>query len=451
MPHALAQGSAPVQSKVVVRIDQLKQTVIGFGGAFGWYGNWLTGNPSKDAIFRDLFSRTDGAGLTIIRIRDIYHVEPPTFGSHPGSFDPVAAEIVRRADQSAGRKLQVLLTAWAPPPSLKSNGVVNNGGTLASVNGAFVYSQFGDFWRDSVAAYRAEGVDPTYVSIQNEPDFKATWDSCILKPSEETDDGVKYAGYDKALDAAYKQVETLPSPPKFIGPECIGIGYHDVENYLNPKSPGYPLEMKELYGVAHHLYHGGTLDDPDSYVWPMHAIASEFPGKPKMQTECTSIGLVQTAGLIHESMAVENASVYLDWDTVWNHNGIVTLDNPDDTASWKLPNGYALTDTYYGMRHFSQYVEPGDRRVDASSENSAIKVTAYLSPDARRLTMVLINLGADPASLSLDTGAFKPSTSAAYLSVEADPTKRFEPLGPVPVSAVFTLPARSVATIVFRR
>ena len=43
--------------------------------------------------------------------------------------------------------------------------------------------------------------------------------------------GTNYASYAKALDAVYQRLTNLPSPPKILSPECVGLGFNDVQNY----------------------------------------------------------------------------------------------------------------------------------------------------------------------------------------------------------------------------
>ena len=93
------------------------------------------------------------------------------------------------------------------------------GGTLGQSNGAYRYADFGQWWRASLDAYAAAGVVPTYVSIQNEPDFLPTgsnpWSSCLI---DATEDLTQHAGYGPALDAVAGAIGDLPSKPTLSDP-----------------------------------------------------------------------------------------------------------------------------------------------------------------------------------------------------------------------------------------
>ena len=94
---------------------------------------------------------------------------------------------------------------------------MGNGGTLIFTNGGFAYNEFAQYWYDSLLSYRSNGVSPTWISIQNEPDFEAGYDSCVLRPTEGVVNGTNYASYAKALDAVSLKLTNLVAPPKLLG------------------------------------------------------------------------------------------------------------------------------------------------------------------------------------------------------------------------------------------
>jgi len=108
----------------------------------------------------------------------------------PNSFRETV-EIVKGAKAALGENLKIMISSWSPPGRLKSNGKTV-GGTLAKIDGKYVYSDFAQWWYDSVAAYAKAGVKADYISIQNEPEYEAKWDSCKFSPTEDSN----LAGYD---------------------------------------------------------------------------------------------------------------------------------------------------------------------------------------------------------------------------------------------------------------
>src|SRR5690606_2925607 len=132
------------------------------------------------------------------------------------------------------------------------------------------YEQFAAWWRESMDAYAAIGVEPDYISIQNEPDFTPpSWEGCRFDPVEGT-----YPGYDQALTAVKAAVSDLSKQPKFVGPESVGLRYDKLRNYNTAMSDS------NVDVLAHHLYDGDYWKSPDAFV-PLLKEASEYlDGRP---------------------------------------------------------------------------------------------------------------------------------------------------------------------------
>src|ERR1017187_2315168 len=273
MAISLAAARPIAAGAATATIDTTKtyQTIEGFGGAIAFYSGWVTAHPYKQEIYTNALS---GLNLSMLRLGDWYRYQTPL----PG-FDAAAAEIVSNANRILGHPIPVLMSSWAPPAFLKSNGQVGNGGTLVFTNGGFAYTNFANYWYDSLLAYRSNGVSPTWISIQNEPDWAAGYDSCVFHPTEDTVNGTNYASYSKALDATYQRLTNLPSPPKILAPEVVGLGYNDVQNYAAT------MHSNSFYGVAHHLYGGSSDGTPDGYNANLSALTNVFPSKPRFMTE----------------------------------------------------------------------------------------------------------------------------------------------------------------------
>ena len=262
-------------------------------------------------------------------------------------------------------------------------------------------------------------------------------------------DGVAYAGYDRALDAVYRELQALPSPPKILGPETIGIGYNSVQNYLAPNNAP---EMRELFGVAHHLYHGGSEKQPDSFVPIMRALRARY-ALPLFQTEFGRGNGIQTAWLMHDALVDEQVSCYCYWSLLWPDGQLVSMDNPWRRAGWKYPHGYHLNPPYYALKHFSFFTRPGYRRVEAQVSAAPIKMSAFTSPDRRRLVVVLINTSATSATtVRLALGVFAGKPSEAYRSTpDAAAPELWKSLGALGPDDTVILPPQSIVTASLRR
>ena len=150
------------------------------------------------------------------------------------------------AESALGHPISLLSTSWGPPGFLKNTGDRKNGGSLRYSIGPdgveFDYAGFAHWWNGSLDEYSAHGIFPTYISIQNEPDFSASWESCLFNPLETISSSDTIAGYDKALNEVYDTLMQRVQKPAVLGPETVGIGYNSVENYVNA------LDLTKLAG-----------------------------------------------------------------------------------------------------------------------------------------------------------------------------------------------------------
>jgi hypothetical protein len=290
---ALTNGLPP--EAVTIDVSTSFQEIEGIGGAVCFYNGWFPAHPNWQQIADDAFG---GLNISMLRLGNWWR---GTDGQDTASY-----QIVDEAKEQLGESLPILMSSWAPPEYLKSNGEVANGGTLTKVNGKYDYAGFAEYWNESLQDYAAHGIVPTWVSIQNEPDWTADYDSCRFNPTEASWNGASYASYSKALSAVYQNLQTnMVSPPKLLGPGCVGLygnagAYRDYVAAMNPD---------HYYGTAHHLYGGSTDGTPDGYLQPFNTINSTRPEKPRFMTEFGDIkGMIECANLIHNLMVVEEIS-----------------------------------------------------------------------------------------------------------------------------------------------
>jgi glucuronoarabinoxylan endo-1,4-beta-xylanase len=330
-------------------------------------------------LFRDL-------GLDILRIRNNYETEPKSMEE--------TIEVAKAARAVRDGNLKILMTSWGPPAYLKSN---NNliGGTLKKKDGKFMYDEFAQWWCKSVMEYSKAGVNIDYISIQNELDYEAPWISCRFAPTETSDSTLP--GFDKALEIVRDKliVEMKGDTPKLLAPESSGLGNSKeyIENLDN---------LSHVYGYAHHLYDcSGCGSAPDRFIPRMesyHNLAMKYGNKPIFQTEFedepgTWADAINTALVIHNSLTVENVSAYLYWDLFWETGtALVSMDN--DTS-------YTIKPTYYTFKQYSAFIDADWQRVEASTDNTGIRLSAYISPDDKKVTVVLINT-TDTTNVSLN-------------------------------------------------
>ena len=415
------------EASVQVNTAARFQTIEGFGAAGAWYENMLTGHAQRTTLYNLLFR---DLGL------DIYRVRNTCDQSGGAEYMSRSAEIIAAGRAALGRPLKVLVSCWSPPAYLKSNGQTGGGGTLIGGPSNYAYTELAEWFADSIAAWNNLGVHVDYLSIQNEPDWTADWDTCRYEPSQTSD----YAGYAQALEAVYTELASRfgSAMPKMIGPETTGF-YGAAGS--SPSAYLFALNPSYLYGYAHHLYNIAAGDDPDKYLTAMQAFQSAWGTKPLFQTEYEKAAgswpdAFNLALLLHNALTVEQVSAYLYWQLFWGGSGgLITLNS---TTS------YTINSDYYGFKHFSAFIHSGWQRVDASADSPLVRSSAYISPDARSLTVVLLNTS--PTTAVTVSPAFPDFTITGGTAYRTTQTENCVSIGSY-TGGTLVLPARSVVTL----
>ena len=440
---------------VVINTAVPHQTLVGFGAATAYQAYLLSGRT--DDIFNILFV---DSGLDILRLGNWYQNQNAPNATPTTPFnDSVAVQIVQKATAArGGTPPKILMSSWSPPAYLKSNGMTRPGrgsdagttqavGTLIQTDGAYAYADYADWWVRSLQAYAAQGVMPDYISIQNEPDFFTNgWETCLWGTTEGAKmEGIATAGYGQALDAVYNaiQASTLATRPVLVGPETDMIGDTIVQKYMAG------LNLGQLGAIAHHLY-GSTEDNPnpDWFNGSMGGVgkAAAAAGLPSFMTEYSPNAptMFDTAWLIHNALTVENVAAYIYWELVWSNStpptGLVSIASPFGNSA------YTINDLYYALKHFARWTDPGWVRVDATSSASAIRSSAFVSPDGGSLTLVLLNTSAKDHMVAASPGTFSFGSLAIYRS--SGDSERTASVAPESDGRLF-LPPRSIATLTF--
>ena len=405
-----------------IKAKEAHQTMIGFGASIAWADDQLTAHPKKGEIYNYIFH---DLGLDILRIRNIYR-------NNPTKFAPTFAEIVDTMVALSASKPKVLISSWSPPANIKSNNDVQNGGTLVKQNGKYAYRAFAQYWVDAINAYRASGIDPDYISIQNEPDFSATWESCLFDANESSTN----AGFRYALDTVYSALQQLQSPPRVLGPEVLGIGYGEFQKYMQ-----YFSNLNHVDGLDYHLYHGdGPVSDnhnPDLFISSLSSIANTYQGKPIFQTEYDRGDWFNTAWLMHNCVVYGNVSAYLWWELVWGSGGKPLIEMQYNT--------YTISKYYWAFRQYSKYIDSGYKRVTASVNADSLRISAFTNPDGKKLTVVVLNIGSQTQSMDFDIQDFSVDSGMVIRTSETESGEAIR-TGYDGKSAL-DFPARSITTL----
>lgn len=408
-------------------------TLTGFGAAIGYSEDELALASRDPALAELMFAEL---GLDVLRLRNRY-------GDVGAAGLATAGEVVAAATQSLGRPPLLMLASWSPPAELKQNGKTFCSGESTSCtlrtlpDGEYDYAGFASYWRDSLAAYAQAGVMPDYIGIQNNPDWvppPGSWfEACRFLPSEDA----LYPGYDRAFAAVELALADLPQRPRIAVPELSGA--HGTEQYLER------LDLSRVHAIAHHLY-GQDPERVDLDRLEALRQLERSTALPLFQSEMQSDGY-GTALLIHHALVTAGASMYLQTALASPRSG--PLANP--FALLGVEDGQLTPqDPYHAMRHFARFTEAGFRRVAATSTLPDILASAWLAPDEQALVVVLLNAGASPQVVGLDSLGADLRLARVVRSVFTG-SERSVTLGSGELESGLPLPPRAIATLRYER
>ena len=453
--HECAAGTACVAgvctpipeptATVTVDTSTQYQTLVGFGAGTVWLTDEIAEHPASAALYDVMFAES---GFDVIRLVNRYD-------DHGTSDLTTSVEIMSAATERLGARPTMLLNSSSPPAALKASGdKVCSGNpdtcTLARLpDGSFDYAGLAIQWRAVVEAYAAAGIEPDYISIQNDPDWvppaSINLDACRFLATEGTatvsvdgtDVEVEYPGYAEALAAVREALADLPSVPLITAPDTVG-----VESTVSFASQ---LDLGGVDAIAHHMY--GT--DPSAIDRDALLALNDLgqrSGLPIFQTEMQAEGL-ETAILMHEALSTIGASAYLQND--FAESAVLPTPNPAALIALNETD-FTVQDPYYAMVHYARDTDPGWVRVTADADSEDVLATAWLSPDEDALTVVLVNANATGSVVELDLGEDAPTASHVTRTVFSG-LERMTELGELAPESIVSVPGHAIVTVAVER
>lgn len=379
-----------VENNVVnIYTDEEYQEILGFGGAFTESAGYCFSKLSEDKqnLFAKLyFDKEEGIGYSFGRL----HMNSCDFSlenyaccdKESSTLEGFSIErdkkyilpIVKRCQKYGD--ITFLMAPWSPPAWMKDNKEMNHGGR--------VLPQYKKLWSEYYAkfmqAYKEEGIDISYTSVQNEPYAVQTWDSCIYTAEEERDFIKEYLGptlkktgfgdtklmvWDHNKERAYEHVKTI---------------FEDEE------------ASKYIWGTAFHWYSGDHFEALD-------LIKKSWPDKQLMMTECCVDLTCPNQGVAAERYAHEiigdfknGTNAFVDWNLLLDETG-----GPNHVGNFcdapirmNTENGEMTVNlSYYYIGQFSKFLQEGSIRIASTGYCDELEHISFKRPDGTIAIMLL--------------------------------------------------------------
>lgn len=335
------------------------QHVTGFGGfsPSPTWQYWLT-NTEMDKLFG---TGDDQLGLNILRL----------YIANNKNYWNAGVANAKRAKQYGAF---VFASPWSPPASWKTNGDDSHGGELLTSR----YQDWALFLNDYYTYMCQQGAPIDAVSIQNEPDWTADYQSCRWS-------GAQMASFLKQ----YGQLIEC----KVIAPEAIHFSREMHEPILNDAEACEQLDI-----MGGHFYGWDGSSYPLAAQKGKEVWMTEFLINERQQNEHKDINWKDDAFLFAHS--VNNAM--LANMSAWVHYSLKRYYGCLGDGDYGTTNNQ-ITKRGYILSHYAKYVSGTTRIRHALTDNSGkLSSSAYLSATGDSVIVMVINQSADDYNTALN-------------------------------------------------
>ncbi|MCL2211599.1 MAG: hypothetical protein FWB95_06730 [Treponema sp.] len=263
---------------ITIKTDTKYQYVRGFGGMEVGWGNFPRTNASDTEL---MYNPDTGLGLNILRIM----IMPSntdiniTMKDLVSSSRPDYYENVKIVNKYGG---YVLASPWSPPVEWKDNKGLNGGRLLPKF-----YQEYADYLKAFSQNMYDNGAPIYVVSIQNEPNYSASYDSCVWSGAEMKNfflqtghftDGVKGFGGGKEIPSVRTMGGTSANNPNIYDAalndpksraliDYVGRHTYGDRQIRYSKALDHPTDPKEVWMTEHNINSGNAGGYPSDSTW----------------------------------------------------------------------------------------------------------------------------------------------------------------------------------------
>lgn len=360
----MSGAQSMAQTKATVRFDtqSTHQRITGFGGFV--CSPQFTYNHMSSTEIEKVWGKTSTVGCNIMRL-----------------YIPVGknawGQSLETAKKAKKMGLIVFASPWGQPAEWKTNGTINaknSDGTLGYLKKEN-WADYAQYLEDYVQYMRKNGVELDAISIQNEPDWQATYAGCMWSASD--------------IASFVKQYGKNISC-KVMAPETLAVS----DSYANALNKSDILECFDIYGG--HQYGGiqsayKNLAAKGKEIWMTEYLINWNENQATNRSYDFSKDFFNFFTAINTCMLGDfNAWIHYAAKRYYAMMG----DGQNGTT-----NG-AITKRGYIMAHFAKFVT-GMTRIDATLGGN-LEGSAYLSQTGDTIVTVMANASDNAIDLTFD-------------------------------------------------
>lgn len=407
-------------TSIVIRWNDCKQTIDGFGIAQAGWAKELFAFKNRDHVMDKMFGK-DGLRLNILRgevfphywenkddkdfnLDDDIHIQLCD-SDYTGKSD----DLLRRGQLwltlEAKNKYHVdrlIFSTWSAPAWMKSNENVSNGHIKPEC-----YQDFADYLTAFYEAYKSKGIAPYAISPSNEPGYAAPWNSSLWTADEMGRFITSHLGPTFQKKGIPAKIIFGENPLWSVCmPQLKMVSSKDFTDTILQKYP----QAKEFNLIA--SGHGYSLSpeimpikvDKEYLKTPIVPFGlAEENHIPVWVTEISDVTPLDIsiedgmnwAATFHKYLTQANVGAIVWWGGAMptaNNESLIILD--------KNREDFVLSKRYDVFGNFSRYIPEGSVRLQLTQPaNSHLLISAYKKND--EYTLVAINQTCETISTEL--------------------------------------------------
>lgn len=436
---------------VIVDINQKKQIITGFGGAFTEASATLLnqlGKENREKILRAYFAK-EGANYSLTRT----HMNSCDFSVSNYSYSPIAGDttlehfsiqedkddlipMIKEAQAISEDGFKLFASPWTAAPWMKDNNAWVGGKLLPKY-----YDTWALFFSKYVDAYRAEGIDIWGFTVENEPHGNGNnWESMLYNPEEMTDFVVNHLspklqsdgkgelvilGYDQNREGLKEWVDEMYKDD-VTASHYDGTAVHWYESTYDY----FPEELQYAHKKAPNKYLIQTeacVDDEipvwkdDAWYWKKEATDWGYKWREE-EKKYLHPKYAPVNRYARDIIGCLNNWVdgWVDWNMVLDRQG-----GPNWKKNWCIApvivdpkeDQVYFTPLYYVLSHFSKFIRPGAEVLAVENSEKSLMITAAQNPD-KSIAVVVFNQELEAKNYALTVGKVKKNITIAPQAIQ---------------------------------